>query len=115
MNIEDIKSVAVIGAGTMGQRLTQTFAQVGLTTYMLDIDKLPKRAAQIEANLKLFYEYGLLKKDVETIMSRIVPVLTKDIPKVAKKCEFIIESIPEVLDLKNSSSHSWKQFVMIIF
>jgi 3-hydroxyacyl-CoA dehydrogenase len=33
-------------------------------------------------------------------MSRINPVLSKDIPEVAKKCEFIIESAPEVLDLK---------------
>src|SRR4030042_5108387 len=103
MKAENIKTVAVIGAGTMGQGLAQSFAQAGYTTYMfgnVDKEKLAGHVAQVEANLKLFREYDLLKEDVKTIRSRIIPVLSKDIPEVAKKCEFIIESAPEVLDLK---------------
>ena len=103
MELKNIKTVAVIGAGTMGQGLAQSFAQAGYTTYMfgnVDKEKLAGHVAQVEANLKLFQEYDLLKEDVKTIMSRINPVLSKDIPDVAKKCEFIIESAPEDLDLK---------------
>jgi 3-hydroxybutyryl-CoA dehydrogenase len=103
MEFKNIKTVAVIGAGTMGQGLAQSFAQVGYTTYMfgnVDKEKLAGHMAQVEANLKLFQEYDLLKEDVKTIMSRIIPVLSKDIPEVSKKCEFIIESAPEDLNLK---------------
>lgn len=100
MKFEDIKTVAVIGAGTMGQGLAQSFAQTGYTTYMLDEEELAGSMAQVEANLKLFQEYNLLEEDVEIIISRIIPVLSKDMPEVAKKCEFIIESVPEDLELK---------------
>lgn len=103
MELKNIKTVAVIGAGTMGQGLAQSFAQAGYTTYMfgnVDKKKLAGHVAQVEANLRLFQEYDLLKEDIKTIMSRINPVLSKDIPEVTKKCEFIIESAPEDLNLK---------------
>jgi 3-hydroxybutyryl-CoA dehydrogenase len=103
MELKNIKTVAVIGAGTMGQGLAQSFAQTGYKTYMfgnVDKEKLAGHVAQVEANLKLFQEYDLLKEDIKTIMARITPVLSKDIPEVAKKCEFIIESAPEDLNLK---------------
>jgi len=67
---------------------------------IVDKVKLAGYVTQIEANLKLFQEYGLLKEDIINIMSRIVPVLSKDISEIAEKCEFIIEAIPEILDMK---------------
>jgi len=35
MKAEDIKTVYVIGAGTMGQGIAQNFAQAGLKVWML--------------------------------------------------------------------------------
>jgi 3-hydroxybutyryl-CoA dehydrogenase len=55
MGLKDIKTVAVIGAGTMGQGLAQSFVQAGYTTYMfgnIDKEKLAGHVAQVEANLK---------------------------------------------------------------
>jgi len=103
MKAEDIKTVCVIGAGTMGQGMAQSFAQAGLKVWMLgnvDRNKLDGHMAQVEANLKLFQEYGLLKEKVSTIKSRVHPALRKDLDEVAKECDFIIESVPENLDLK---------------
>jgi 3-hydroxybutyryl-CoA dehydrogenase len=70
MELKNIKTVAVIGAGIMGQGLAQSFAQAGFTTYMfgnVDKDKLARHVAQVEPNLKLFREYDLLKEDVEEL------------------------------------------------
>jgi 3-hydroxybutyryl-CoA dehydrogenase len=40
MELKNIKTVAVIGAGTMGQGLAQSFAQAGYTAYMFEnVDK----------------------------------------------------------------------------
>jgi len=103
MEAKNIKTVCVIGAGTMGEGITQSFAQAGLSVWMIgnvDKDKLAGHLAQVEANLKLFQEYGLLKEDIPTIKSRIRTALMKDLKEIAKECDFMIESIPEVLDLK---------------
>ena len=37
MNVEDVKSVAVVGAGTMGPGIAATFARYGFTTSLFDI------------------------------------------------------------------------------
>jgi len=103
MKAEDIKTVAVIGAGTMGTGIVQSFAQAGFMVYMfgnVDKEKLARHMAQVEANLKLFQEYGLLKEDIPTIKSRIHPVLMKDLDEAVKNCDFVLETVPENLDLK---------------
>lgn len=102
MEAENIRAVVVIGGGTMGQGIAQSFAQARLSVSVVDVDKgkLDGCLAQVDANLKLFQEFGLLQEDVPTIKSRIHPVLIKDLDEAIKSCDFVVEAIPEVLELK---------------
>lgn len=102
MEAENIRAVVVIGGGIMGQGIAQNFAQAGLSVSVIDVDqgKLDDCLAQVDANLRLFQEFGLLQEDIPSIKSRIHPVLSKDLDEAVKDGDFVVEAIPEVLALK---------------
>jgi 3-hydroxybutyryl-CoA dehydrogenase len=102
MNTKNIKTVAVIGAGIMGEGIAQNFAQAGLSVRIVDQEKdiLDRCLHQIGANLNLFLEFNLLHEDPSRIRARIEPFLTGDLAAAVEGCEFIVEALPEVLDLK---------------
>ena len=102
MRLENIKRVAVIGAGIMGEGMAQGFAQAGLMVKIFAQHKesLSRCLDQIGANLRLFSEFNLLQEEPSSILSRIELCLANDIKRDISDCQFIAESIPEVLSLK---------------
>lgn len=102
MEAENIKTVVVVGGGTMGQGIVQSFAQAGLSVRVVDLNReqLDRCLAQVDANLGLFQEFGLLGEEPSSIKSRIHPVLTKDLAKAVQDCDFVVETVPESLELK---------------
>ena len=102
MKAEDIKKVVVVGAGIMGEGIAQNFAQAGLFVQVIarHEQSLDSCLAQINANLRLFQEFGLLKEDPSSIKSRVEPVLAEDLDKAVQSCDFVVESVPEILEVK---------------
>jgi len=102
MTAEDITTVAVIGAGIMGEGIAQNFAQAGLSIRLVDQgnDILDRCLHQIDANLNLFLEFNLLREDPSHIRARIRSFLSGDLARAVKDCHFIVEALPEMLDLK---------------
>lgn len=102
MNIQGIKKVTVIGAGIMGEGIIQNFAQAGLQVNAVARNEqtLKKCMAQVEANLKLFAEFGLLKETPSQVVARIKPVLAQELRRATEGCDLILETIPEVLESK---------------
>lgn len=102
MKAKDIRNVAVIGAGLMGQGIVQNFSQAGISVQVVDIDDgaLENCLNQIAANLALFQEFDLLDEDPSSIMSRIDPVPLRNIDDAIQNCDFVVEAIPEVLHQK---------------
>jgi enoyl-CoA hydratase/3-hydroxyacyl-CoA dehydrogenase len=96
-----IKDVVVIGAGTMGHGIAQVFAMSGYRVSLVDVsyDVLNKALEKIRWSLSKLAEKGRLsKEDVDSTMNRIaVHINTKE---AAKEADFIIEAVPEVLDIK---------------
>jgi 3-hydroxybutyryl-CoA dehydrogenase len=92
----------VVGAGTMGAGIAQNFAQAGLRVNLVDVTQeiLGKSMARIQANLAQFQEYGLITEDPAAIIARLSPVLTGSLDQALKSCDFIVESIPEILEAK---------------
>jgi 3-hydroxybutyryl-CoA dehydrogenase len=102
MKAGDIESVVVIGAGTMGEGIAQNFATAGLSVRLVgrEKDRLSACLKQIGANLRLMSEYGLLKEETSSIQTRIDTSIMEDLDEATKGCGLIVETIPEVLQIK---------------
>lgn len=102
MSDGEIKTVAVIGTGIMGVGIVQSFAEAGLNVRMIDIrrEAVDQGVALVKANLALFEEFDLLKEKPEAILARIEPTTSTDTAENVRGCDFIVESIQEVLDSK---------------
>lgn len=98
-SVEDIKSIGVIGAGTMGLGIAQICAFSGYKTLLFDIDQkiLDKAKVQIEKNLSIGVEKGKLSSNQkETALHNLH--FTTDLSSL--KVDFIIEAIVEKLEVK---------------
>jgi 3-hydroxybutyryl-CoA dehydrogenase len=96
----EIKNVAVIGAGTMGNGIAQVTAAAGYNVVMTDIkdEFTAKGIATIENSLNRMIKKGTLQEaDKKAIMGRITTSVDL---KAVKDCQLVIESAPEVLELK---------------
>jgi 3-hydroxybutyryl-CoA dehydrogenase len=102
MRVEQIQNVLVVGAGTMGEGLVQTFAQGGLGVNMVDKDQaiLERCLKQILANLNQFQKFGLLSEKPASIMARIKSFPSEKLSEAAGNCQFVMESVIEVLEVK---------------
>ena len=99
MEFKDIHTVAVIGAGTMGQGIVQVCAQAGYTTLLFDVNKnlLIKTIESIDQTLDVAVGKGKLSHVEKTeIQNRIVPV--EQLSKI--KADLIIEAVVENLEIK---------------
>lgn len=102
MNVAEIRSIVVIGAGVMGEGIAQCFAQSGRQVLLADInvDACRRCLEQIELNLALNEEYGFLNEQPADILSRISIANWAEFDTQAAHCDFAIETAPELLDVK---------------
>jgi 3-hydroxybutyryl-CoA dehydrogenase len=94
--------VAVLGAGTMGNGIAQTFASFGSQVLLVDVDSgsLKKGVAAIEGSLARIVKKGNLSEaDAKTIAARVKP--TADLKAVAG-FPLVIEAVVEKLDVKRA-------------
>ncbi len=102
MKVNEIKKVAVVGAGNMGEGIAQNFAEAGLSVTLMARHKetLDKCMERIEADLKLFKEFNLLRENPGVIKARVTTVQVQNLPDIIKEFDFILETIPEILEEK---------------
>ena len=101
MTLQDIKTIAVIGAGTMGQSIAQLCAQAGFTTILYDINAtvLANAQAATQASLQRLVEKGKISVHTqEETLHRLT--FTADILQVI--ANVVIEAVVERLDVKQS-------------
>jgi len=100
MKIDDIKSVTVIGCGTMGNGIAQVFSQTGFNVNLVDIDQayLDKAVATIGKSFdRMIKKEKITEDDKKAALGRINA--TTDL-KVAGDCQLVIEAVTENLDIK---------------
>ena len=90
----NVESVTVIGAGSMGHGIAQTFATSGYAVTLVDVDKEPlaKALENIKNSLERFDE------DVETILNRIDT--TTDRNEGLTDADVMVEAVPESMEIK---------------
>jgi 3-hydroxybutyryl-CoA dehydrogenase len=100
---EDIKHIAVIGAGTMGHGIAQAFASRGYQVSLRDVSKevLDGALNRIRLNLDMFIQKGLETRDkIDYTLSHIET--TADVAEALHKADFAIEAASENLELKKN-------------
>ena len=97
--LEDIHSVAVIGAGTMGQGIAQVAAQAGHKVYLYDVssEMLTVAQKQIDKNLTKAVELGKLRSEEKVATFQRIQIAHE---LTALQVDLVIEAIVEKLEVK---------------
>jgi 3-hydroxybutyryl-CoA dehydrogenase len=98
----DIKTVAVLGAGTMGNGIAHVFARSGYTVILRDVEQrfLDRALDTIAKNLDREIKKGkLAEAEKGTVLARLKPVT--DMAAIAA-ADFIVEAVPEKLEIKRA-------------
>ena len=100
-NRMDVRSVAVVGAGTMGAGIAQVCAQTGWKTCLYDAfpESLTKGMDAIEAFWDKGIERGKTTTDQKAEWSGNLRVIN-DLPEAVEGVDLIIEAVPENMQLK---------------
>ncbi len=107
MDGDPIQSVLIIGAGTMGEGIAQNFAQAGLDVLVVDTasNALARSMHQIEANLLQMRHVDVIRENPEQIISRISTWAIENTDAIMIRIDgfdFVVEAVPEKLELKRA-------------
>lgn len=100
MTLDDIRAVAVLGAGTMGNGIAHVFARSGYKVILRDVDQryLDRALEKIGSNLDREIRKGkFTAEEKPQIVARIQ--LVTDLAAIAP-ADFVVEAVPERFDLK---------------
>src|ERR1700681_105916 len=102
MTLEAIRTVAILGAGTMGNGIAHVFARSGYNVILRDVETrfLESAMDTITTNLAREVKKGKIPDgDKSRVLGRIYT--TTDMSKISR-ADFAVEAVPERLDLKLS-------------
>lgn len=99
--IKDIKKIAVLGAGTMGPGIAQSFATGGYEVSMWTRSAATRDKAKsiLYSSLQTFAEESLVKEsEVDAIFKRVT--FYETVEETVKGAQFVMETIVENVDAK---------------
>jgi 3-hydroxybutyryl-CoA dehydrogenase len=102
MTLDHIKTVAVLGAGTMGNGIAHVFARAGYDVILRDVEQrfLERGLETVAKNLDREIKKGKLQEsDRSAVLSRIS--LVTDMSAVSP-AQFLVEAVPEKIDIKRA-------------
>jgi 3-hydroxybutyryl-CoA dehydrogenase len=102
VTVEQVKTVAVLGAGTMGNGIAHVFARSGFTVILRDIEQrlLDRALDTIGKNLDREIKKGkLAESDRPAVLARLKP--TTDMASIAA-ADFVVEAVPEKIEIKRA-------------
>lgn len=98
-----IKKIGVIGSGTMGHSIAETFALSGYEVNLYDVNEeaLEKAKKQMRQELELFVEEGVIvEEEIEQTLQRIRTYTS--LKEAVEDRDFVIEAAPEKMELKQN-------------
>ena len=102
MSLDSIKTVAVLGAGTMGNGIAHVFARAGYSVILRDVQEgfLQRGMETIGKNLDREVKKGKLAEgERPQVLARLKPVT--DLAAIAA-ADFVVEAVPEKLEIKRA-------------
>jgi 3-hydroxybutyryl-CoA dehydrogenase len=102
LNLVDIKTVAVLGAGTMGNGIAHVFAKAGYKVILRDVEQrfLDRGVETIGKNLDREIKKGkLAEAEKGKVLARVKSVT--DMAAIAA-VDFVVEAVPEKIEIKRA-------------
>jgi 3-hydroxybutyryl-CoA dehydrogenase len=102
MTVEGIKTVGVLGAGTMGNGIAHVFARAGYSVFLRDVEQrfLDRAIETIGKNLDREVKKGKLTEAEKLgVLGRVKTVT--DFAALAA-ADFVVEAVPEKLEIKRA-------------
>jgi 3-hydroxybutyryl-CoA dehydrogenase len=99
--VSELEKIAVIGAGTMGHGIAQSCAMAGLYVTLVDVEErfIERAVVNIKTSLARFVKSGkITEAQADESSGRIAT--TTDLDAAVRDVDVVIESVPEVLALK---------------
>lgn len=102
MNINDIKTVAMIGAGDMGHGIAEVALLAGYKVNLYDIkdEYVDLGKKRIFDSLDLLTSKGKIPPELDTAIREELLTTTTDLAEAVGNADLVIEAIPEIMDLK---------------
>ena len=101
MDPQQVKRVAVIGAGVMGHSIAQVFAQAGIPVHLVDLknELLVHALKLVKSNLQTLAEYRRVSpQEIPAILERIHPMT--DLANAVREVDFVLEAVAEIPEVK---------------
>jgi len=97
----DVKTIGVIGAGTMGRGIAYAAALGGYRTILEDV--MPEMLAKGTQWIREAFDEGVKRgkvsaEDSDAAIARIET--SSSVEEVSRECDFLIEAVPEEMELK---------------
>ena len=98
---ETIRTIAVLGAGTMGRGIAHVAAAGGYETYLFDIsgEVLEQARTTISGNLDKGVELGKVDSGVAQRAKELLG-FQQDLTTAVSRADLVIEAVPESMELK---------------
>lgn len=98
-----IKNITVLGAGTMGHGIAETFAMYGYSVNLFETNENMRNSAKeiIRSELDFLAENEMIEKsDIDGILDRIT--VYSDLKSAVQDADYVIEAVPEIMELKQN-------------
>lgn len=97
----EIKNIAVIGSGTMGNGIAHVFAQYGFNVYLVDVSKevLDKAISIISTNLDRMIKKGTISEEVKIQTLKNIQVVV-GIENFNASVDLVVEAVYENFEVK---------------
>jgi len=102
LNLSDIKTIAVLGAGTMGNGIAHVFARSGYKVILRDVERrfLERGMETIGKNLDREIKKGkIAEAEKGSVLGRLQAVT--DMAAIAA-ADFVVEAVPEKMEIKRA-------------
>jgi enoyl-CoA hydratase/3-hydroxyacyl-CoA dehydrogenase len=105
MKIDDINTVAVIGAGDMGHGIAEVALIAGYKVFLRDINQefVDRGVSRIHASLEKLVSKGKVAAEHHEKIRAELLVPCIDLAAAVQEADLVIEAIPEVLELKKET------------
>jgi 3-hydroxyacyl-CoA dehydrogenase len=103
MKFDDVKKIAMIGAGAMGNGIATCCLMAGYTVALRDVEQkfVDNGVAGVKSSLAKFKEKGKITPEAhDAALARLIPIV--DLQEAVKDADFIIEAVPEKLEIKQA-------------